>query len=41
MPHEVVDLTEKLSSFSEHWSPKVVVRLNDYEVKRATLKLNL
>lgn len=33
MPHEIVDLVEKLSSFSEHWSPKVVARLNDYEVK--------
>ncbi len=30
---EPVDLAEKLSLFSEHWSPKVVARLNDYEVK--------
>jgi mannose-6-phosphate isomerase-like protein (cupin superfamily) len=28
-----IDLAEKLSSFSEHWSPKVVARLNDYEIK--------
>ena len=28
-----VDLAERLSQFSEHWSPKVVARLNDYEVK--------
>jgi len=28
-----VDLVEKLSLFSEHWSPRVVARLNDYEVK--------
>jgi mannose-6-phosphate isomerase-like protein (cupin superfamily) len=28
-----VDLAEKLSLFSEHWSPKVVARLNDYEIK--------
>ncbi len=28
-----VDLAEKLSSFSEHWSPKVVARLNGYEIK--------
>jgi mannose-6-phosphate isomerase-like protein (cupin superfamily) len=33
-----VDITEKLSLFSEHWSPKVVARLNDYEVKLAKLK---
>ena len=29
----VIDLTEKFASFSEHWSPKVVARLNDYEIK--------
>jgi len=28
-----VDLSERLSSFTEHWSPKVVARMNDYEVK--------
>ncbi len=33
MPNEATDLTEKLSSFSEHWSPKVVAHLNDYEIK--------
>lgn len=33
MPKDAVDLVEKLSLFSEHWSPKVVARLNDYEVK--------
>jgi mannose-6-phosphate isomerase-like protein (cupin superfamily) len=31
--HQPVDLAELLSRFSEHWSPKVVARLNDYEVK--------
>ncbi len=33
MANEPVDITEKLSLFSEHWSPKVVARLNDYEIK--------
>lgn len=33
VPHDAVDLVEKLSFFSECWSPKVVARLNDYEVK--------
>lgn len=28
-----VDIAEKLSRFSEHWSPKTVARLNDYEIK--------
>lgn len=27
-----------LSLFSEHWSPKVVARLNDYEIKVVKLK---
>lgn len=38
MPKNVVDLAEKLSSFSERWSPKVVARLNDYEVKVVKLE---
>lgn len=29
----VVDLADKLSRVTEPWSPKVVARLNDYEVK--------
>jgi mannose-6-phosphate isomerase-like protein (cupin superfamily) len=29
----VVDIGERLSSFADHWSPKVVALLNDYEVK--------
>lgn len=33
-----VDLAEKLSMFSEHWSPKVVARLNDYEIKVVKIK---
>jgi len=31
--NSVVDLAEKLSAVSDHWSPKVVARLNDYEIK--------
>lgn len=38
MTKEPVDLAEKLSLFSEHWSPKVVARLNDYEVKVVKLQ---
>lgn len=33
-----VDLAEKLSMFSDHWSPKVVARLNDYEIKVVKIK---
>lgn len=30
---EVVNLAEKLSRFSEHWSPKIVGEINDMHVK--------
>jgi len=33
MPTEAIDLAAKLSAFTEHWSPKVIARLNDYEIK--------
>jgi mannose-6-phosphate isomerase-like protein (cupin superfamily) len=33
-----VDLEKKLSAFSEHWAPKVVARLNDYEIKVVKLQ---
>ena len=32
-----IDLAEKLALFSEHWSPKVVARLNEYEIKLVKL----
>lgn len=38
MANEAVDITEKLSLFSELWSPKFVARLNDYEIKVVNIK---
>ena len=38
MDNRVVDIAEKFSLFSEHWSPKVVATLNDYEIKLARIK---
>ncbi len=35
---DAVDLDEKFSLFSEHWSPKAVAALNDYEVKVVRIK---
>ena len=29
---EKVNLAEKLGSFTEHWSPKIVAQLNDYDI---------
>ncbi|HEX8081854.1 MAG TPA: cupin domain-containing protein [Jatrophihabitans sp.] len=38
MANVPVDLGEKLSAFSEQWAPKVVARLNDYEIKVVKLQ---
>ena len=33
-----INLEEKFSRFSEHWQPKVIANLNDYEIKLVKLK---
>lgn len=33
-----INLSEKLSRFSEHWSPKLVETVDDYEVKVVKIK---
>lgn len=33
-----VNLTEKFALFNEHWSPKLVGKINDYEVKIVKLQ---
>ncbi len=38
MSTEAVDLEQKLSRFTDLWSPKVVARMNDYEVKVVKVK---
>lgn len=38
MANQLVDLAEQLAAFSEHRSPKVVARLNDYEIKVVKLQ---
>ena len=38
MANVPVDLAQKLSEFTERWSPKVVARLNDYEIKVVKLE---
>lgn len=38
MAHNPVDIAEKLSLLSDHWSPRVVARLNDYEIKVVKVK---
>lgn len=38
MVNRVVDISERFMMFSDHWSPKVVATLNDYDVKLVRLK---
>jgi mannose-6-phosphate isomerase-like protein (cupin superfamily) len=38
MTNAAIDIQQKLSLFTEHWSPKVVARLNDYEIKLVKLQ---
>lgn len=38
MENSKIDLDRALASFTEHWSPKLVARLNDYEVKLVKLE---
>ena len=33
MKHSAINLKEKLAKFSEHWSPKIIARMNDYHFK--------
>ena len=35
---EIVNLEDKFARFSEHWSPKIIARLNDYHVKAVKLQ---
>ena len=33
--HRSINLQDKLSKFSEHWSPKIIAQMNDYHLKLA------
>ncbi|MCP3796351.1 MULTISPECIES: cupin domain-containing protein [Paenibacillus] len=33
MNYQIINLNEKLSKFNEHWSPKVIGEMNDYQFK--------
>ena len=35
---EKINIKQKLSLFSEHWSPKVIAELNDYQIKLVKIK---
>ena len=38
MVKRAVNITEKFAKFTEPWSPKVIARLNDYEIKIVRIK---
>ena len=38
MQNSTINIREKLALFNEHWSPKVIAELNDYQVKLAKLE---
>jgi mannose-6-phosphate isomerase-like protein (cupin superfamily) len=33
MDYNSINLNEKLAGFSDHWSPKIIARMNDYHFK--------
>ncbi len=38
MPDTAINLKDKLARFSEHWSPRVIAEMNDYQFKLAKVK---
>ena len=38
MSSEKINLKEKLSKFSDYWSPKVIAEMNDYQFKLVKIK---
>lgn len=38
MSYKSISLQEKLSKFSEHWSPKIIAQMNDYHFKLAKVQ---
>jgi mannose-6-phosphate isomerase-like protein (cupin superfamily) len=38
MLSEKINLKEKLSKFTKHWSPRIIAEMNDYQFKLAKIK---
>ena len=38
MEYSAINLQQKLSQFSKHWSPKIIARMNDYHFKLVKFK---
>ena len=38
MNYSVINFEDKLAKFPDHWSPKIVAQMNDYDFKLAKLQ---
>lgn len=38
MTYSAINLEEKFAKFAEHWSPKIIARMNDYHLKVVKLQ---
>ena len=38
MNYSPINLQDKLTKFSEHWSPKILAQMNDYHIKLAKVQ---
>tara|TARA_B100000929_G_C15244844_1_gene331135 strand:+ start:54 stop:419 length:366 start_codon:yes stop_codon:yes gene_type:complete len=38
MASDKINLKEKLSKFSDHWSPRIIAEMNDYQFKLVKIK---
>ena len=38
MKYQAINFKDKLSKFQEHWSPRVIAEMNDYQFKMAKLE---
>ncbi|MBN2117654.1 MAG: cupin domain-containing protein [Anaerolineales bacterium] len=38
MDYQSINLQEKLTKFSEHWSPRIIAQMNDYHFKVAKIQ---
>ena len=38
MENRLVNFKEKLNKFNEHWTPKLIAEMNDYQFKLAKIK---
>ena len=38
MTYKAINFKDKLSKFSDHWSPRVIAEMNDYQFKLAKVE---